>query len=90
MAASSAPFLLRLLRLLAEVESHPGHGFGGLRVESWRPQGMIILGVILMILGFVAAVPMLWTIGVILVVVGFVLWILGSMGHAVGGRRLYY
>jgi fatty-acid desaturase len=51
---------------------------------------MIILGVILMILGFVAAVPMLWTIGVILVVVGFVLWILGSMGHAVGGRRLYY
>ena len=51
---------------------------------------MIILGVILMVLGFVAAVPMLWTIGVILVVVGFVLWILGSMGHAVGGRRFYY
>ena len=51
---------------------------------------MIILGIILKIIGFVAALPVLWTIGIILVVVGLILWLLGSMGHAVGGRRFYY
>jgi hypothetical protein len=30
------------------------------------------------------------TIGGILVVVGVILWILGSMGRAVGGRKHYY
>ena len=51
---------------------------------------MIILGVILMIIGFVAAIPVLWTIGIILVVIGLILWLLGAMGHAVGGRKFYY
>jgi hypothetical protein len=51
---------------------------------------MIILGIILMIIGFVAAIPVLWTIGIILVVIGLILWLLGSMGHAVGGRKFYY
>jgi len=31
-----------------------------------------------------------WTIGMIVLVVGLVLWVLGTMGHAVGGRRHYY
>jgi len=30
------------------------------------------------------------TIGGILMVVGVVLWILGSMGRAIGGRKHYY
>ena len=34
---------------------------------------MIILGVILLILGFVFGIPILWTIGIILIVVGAVL-----------------
>lgn len=51
---------------------------------------MIILGVVLLIAGFLLAIPILWTLGVILVVVGLVLWVLSSMGHAVGGRRHYY
>jgi hypothetical protein len=51
---------------------------------------MIILGIILLIIGFVAGVPILWTIGVILLVVGVVLALLGMAGHAVGGRRHYY
>jgi Zn-dependent membrane protease YugP len=51
---------------------------------------MIILGIILLICGFVFKIPVLWTIGIILLVIGAVLWILGSMGHAVGGRRHYY
>lgn len=51
---------------------------------------MIVLGVILLILGFVFGIQILWSIGIVLVVVGAVLWLLGSLGHAVGGRRHYY
>ncbi|HEV3267770.1 MAG TPA: DUF6131 family protein [Acidimicrobiales bacterium] len=51
---------------------------------------MIMFGVVLLILGFLLGVPILWTIGVVLLVVGVVLWILGSLDHAVGGRRHYF
>jgi hypothetical protein len=51
---------------------------------------MIVLGIILLIVGYLLAVPILWTIGVILVVVGLALWILGSLGHAVGGCRHFF
>ena len=51
---------------------------------------MIVLGVILLVIGFLAGISILWTIGLILVVVGIVLWIVGSLGHAVGGRRHYW
>ena len=51
---------------------------------------MILLGIVLLIAGFVFKISILWTIGVILIVIGAVLWVLGSMGHAVGGRRHYY
>lgn len=51
---------------------------------------MIILGIVLLIVGFIAKIAILWTIGIILVVVGAVLFLLGSMGRAVGGRRHYY
>ena len=51
---------------------------------------MIIIGIILLVIGFVAGVPILWTIGVILLVIGVVLELLGMAGHAVGGRRHYY
>ncbi|MFG2486224.1 MULTISPECIES: DUF6131 family protein [Streptomyces] len=51
---------------------------------------MIVVGLILLIVGFLTGISILWTIGIILLVVGAVLWILGSVGHAVGGRRHYY
>jgi hypothetical protein len=51
---------------------------------------MIVVGIILLIIGFVASIPILWTLGIILLVVGAVLYLLGSMGRAVGGRRHYY
>jgi hypothetical protein len=51
---------------------------------------MIILGVVLLIIGFVASIAILWTIGVILVVVGIILELLGMAGRSVGGRRHYY
>lgn len=50
---------------------------------------MIILGVILLILGFVLGIQILWILGVILAVVGVVFLILGTLGHAVGGRTWY-
>lgn len=37
-----------------------------------------------MVVGLVAVIPILETIGVILLVVGAILWVLGSMGRAVG------
>ncbi|MCX5099349.1 DUF6131 family protein [Streptomyces gelaticus] len=51
---------------------------------------MIILGVILLVIGLVAGISILWTIGIALVAIGIVLWILGAVGHAVGGRRHYW
>ncbi|MFB6613935.1 MULTISPECIES: DUF6131 family protein [unclassified Streptomyces] len=51
---------------------------------------MIILGIILLIVGWLLGISILWTIGLILVVIGLILWVLGAVGHAVGGRRHYY
>lgn len=51
---------------------------------------MIALGVILLIIGFLAKIAILWTIGIVLVVIGLILAIFGMMGRAVGGRAHYY
>jgi hypothetical protein len=51
---------------------------------------MIIFGIILLLIGSIAKVAALWSIGILLVIVGLVLAVLGSMGRAVGGRRHYY
>jgi uncharacterized protein DUF6131 len=51
---------------------------------------MIILGLILLIIGFVAKIAILWTIGIIVLVVGLILALMGALGHAIGGRRHYY
>lgn len=51
---------------------------------------MIILGLILLVLGIILGVGILYTIGIVLIVVGAVLWLLGSMNRAVGGRRHYW
>jgi hypothetical protein len=51
---------------------------------------MIVFGLILLIIGFVLAFKILWSIGMIVLLVGLVLWALGALGHAVGGRRHYF
>ena len=51
---------------------------------------MIIFGLILLLVGFITGTPIVWTIGMIVLLVGVALWVLGSMGRAVGGRRHYY
>jgi hypothetical protein len=51
---------------------------------------MIVLGAILLILGFVLNMYWLWVIGVILLVIGGVFWILGAIGRPIAGRRHLY
>lgn len=51
---------------------------------------MILLGVLLIIIGIVASIPVLYTIGVILAIIGIVLWVLGATGRAVGGRTHWF
>ncbi|SCK17463.1 hypothetical protein YWIDRAFT_04327 [Streptomyces sp. SceaMP-e96] len=51
---------------------------------------VIILGIILLVVGFLTGIGILWTIGIILAVIGAILWILGALGHAVAGRKHYY
>jgi fatty-acid desaturase len=51
---------------------------------------MIVLGIILLVIGLVAGISILWTIGVILVVIGAILWIVSALGHSVGGRKHYW
>lgn len=57
-----------------------------------KPEGeeMITLGIVLLIVGMFANVAILQSIGVLLIVVGVVLFLLGSTGRAVGGRRHYW
>jgi len=51
---------------------------------------MIVLGVILLILGFIFGIHLLWVLGLILLVVGAILWIMGSVGRPLAGRRHYW
>ena len=51
---------------------------------------MIILGLILLLIGFVTGIAIVWTVGVIVLIIGVILWLLGAVGHAVGGRRHYF
>src|ERR1700751_251505 len=51
---------------------------------------MIILGIVLLVAGFLLKISILWTFGILLLVVGAILAILGSTGRAIGGRRRYF
>jgi hypothetical protein len=51
---------------------------------------MIILGLVLLIIGYVAHIGILWVLGIVLLVVGAVLALAGSTGHQIGGRRHYF
>lgn len=51
---------------------------------------MIVLGIILLILGFVFSIHILWIIGIVLLLIGAVLAIAGFAGREVAGRRHWY
>ena len=51
---------------------------------------MIILGIILLIIGFSAKIAILWAIGIVILAIGLILLLLGAIGHSVGPRRHYW
>jgi len=55
-----------------------------------RRDALLILGLILLLIGIFASIPILTTIGIVLLVVGAVLSVLGVTGRAVGGRNVRY
>jgi hypothetical protein len=51
---------------------------------------MIALGIVLMIIGFVAGLGILWTLGIVILLIGAVLALTGHRGHRLAGRRHWY
>jgi hypothetical protein len=51
---------------------------------------VIILGLILLVLGYLLGLQILYWLGGLLLVVGVVFVILGSTGRAIAGRRHFY
>jgi hypothetical protein len=51
---------------------------------------MLILGLILLVVGYLLPIPILYTIGWILVVIGLILLLLGATGHSIGPSRYYW
>lgn len=51
---------------------------------------MIVLGVILLVLGFLFKIGILTTLGVILLVIGAILAVAGAAGRPIAGRRHYF
>lgn len=51
---------------------------------------MIVLGIILLVIGYLVPIPILSTLGSILVVVGLILLLLGAVGRPIGGRQYWY
>ena len=51
---------------------------------------MIVLGIVLLLIGWLTGISLLVTLGVILVVAGAVLYVLGAAGRPLAGRRHYW
>ncbi|MDP9116014.1 MAG: DUF6131 family protein [Actinomycetota bacterium] len=51
---------------------------------------MIVLGIVLLVIGFIAKIAIVWSIGIVVLVVGAVLALLGVAGREIGGRRHWY
>ena len=60
------------------------------RRQSSGSEPLIVLGIILLIIGFIAAVHIIWILGIIALVIGAVFAIAGFLGHEIGGRKHVY
>ncbi|SEP98565.1 hypothetical protein SAMN04488000_101878 [Lentzea albida] len=52
--------------------------------------GMIVLGLILLVVGWLMGISILTTLGVVLLVIGAILAVLGAVGKPIGGRAHYF
>ncbi len=51
---------------------------------------MIVLGIILLVVGYVLKMMVVEDIGILLIVIGVILAILGAVGRPVGGRKVWF
>ncbi|HET9255204.1 MAG TPA: DUF6131 family protein [Pseudonocardiaceae bacterium] len=51
---------------------------------------MIVLGIVLLVTGYLLGISIVTTLGIILVVVGVILELLGAVGSPFMGRRHYW
>lgn len=51
---------------------------------------MIVLGIILLLVGWLTHISIISTVGSILLVVGLILLLLGAVGRPVAGRKWYF
>ena len=65
-------------------------GWTGRRAGERRGNVMIILGIILIIVGYIVPISVVAYIGWILLVVGLILTVLGMVGRGIGGRKTYF
>lgn len=61
------------------------------RVQKYqtREATVIVLGIILIVVGWLLGIGLLETIGLVLAVIGLILLLLHGTGHSVGGRVWY-
>jgi hypothetical protein len=55
-----------------------------------RSCAVIVLGVILLVIGFIVGIPILYTLGIVLAIAGVALAVLGGTGRRIGGRAHWY
>lgn len=84
-----------VLRLVLPVRGRIGQHLDGVvnpKQQHHTETGgtLIVLGIILLIIGAVAAIHILWVIGGILLIVGLIMLVLGGTDRAIGGRRHYF
>lgn len=51
---------------------------------------MIILGLVLFVIGLVAGIAILQTVGLLVAALGLILMVLGRSGRPIGGRHHYW
>lgn len=51
---------------------------------------MIVLGLAMLVIGWLASISILVTLGVIVLVIGLVMFALGAAGRPIAGRRHYW
>jgi hypothetical protein len=51
---------------------------------------VIVLGLVLLLVGWLTGLSILYTVGSIVLIVGIVFFILGNVGRPVGGRKVWF
>jgi hypothetical protein len=73
----------------APLDGYP-HVSGSTRRNPKIGATVIVVGIILLVIGYFTGLSILYTIGGILLVIGIILWILGAVGRPVAGRKVWF